>query len=229
MSKINKELRYIPAHELRVQTSPTGSKVLEGRAIVYNSKSQDLGGFIEVVAPGSVTASLRDNPDVLCLRDHNPSILLARTKSKTLTLTEDAQGLTFRCELPDTSQAADLVASIERGDLDGVSFGFKTVEDKWTNDGETLVRTLLKINLYEISPCSFPAYGDTSVSTRSCPIEFRSLLSATDEEDEIASVDCGCDCEDCLDGDHCEGDDCDYEEDSVRNLLLRLTVAKRLL
>src|SRR5215469_3192801 len=90
-----KELRYLPARELRVQTSPDGTRTLSGYAIVYNSLSNDLGGFTEIVAPGAVTESLANNPDVLCLRDHDSSILLGRTKSKTLTLTEDSVGLRF--------------------------------------------------------------------------------------------------------------------------------------
>lgn len=216
-----------------MQTSPDGSRTISGYAIVYNSPSQDLGGFIELVAPGAVTDSLRNSPDVLCLRDHDVSILLGRTISKTLTLTDDTTGLRFSCRLPDTSQASDLAASIDRGDLSGVSFGFVTEEDKWAagKDGN-VVRTLRKITLFEISPCSFPAYSASSV--RSCPPELRSQLRSRKNDDEDED-DCDCDCDACLAGDHdnCEFDcDPDVEDRSGRlnwseRTLLRIEVARR--
>ncbi len=225
-----REQLYLPARELRVQTSPDGSRIISGISIVYNTPSQDLGGFTEMVAPGAVTESLRNSPDVLCLRDHDVSILLGRTTSKTLTLTDDSTGLRFSCRLPNTTQASDLATSIDRGDLSGVSFGFVTEEDKWAADKDgNVVRTLLKITLLEISPCSFPAYSARSV--RSCPPELRSLLRSTkNDEDE-----CDCDCAACLNGDHedCEFD-CDGDEDrSTKRLswsertLLRIEVARR--
>ena len=208
MSK--REQLYQPARELRVQTSPDGSRVISGYAIRYNEPSSDLGGFTEIVAPGAVTETLKTNPDVLCLRDHDASLLMGRSKSKTLTLTEDAEGLRFSCRLPQTTQAADLATSIDRGDLDGVSFGFTTVEDKWASDGAgNVVRTLLKVILYEISPCSFPAYPSTSV--RSCPPELRGRLKLTKRN----SDGCDCDCYACSENDDCEScsdGSCDDEE-----------------
>lgn len=240
MSK--REQLYLPAKELRVQTSPDGSRTISGFAIVYNSPSQDLGGFTEIVAPGAVTESLRNSPDILCLRDHAVSLLMGRTTSKTLTLTDDAIGLRFSCRLPDTTQASDLATSIDRGDLSGVSFGFVTEEDKWVADEQgNVVRTLLKITLYEISPCSFPAYSASSV--RSCPPELRSRIRSKNEDDEEDS-ECGCNCSECLAGDHedCTSDDglCNFDGDdyddgdrSNRKLtwsertLLRIEVARR--
>jgi HK97 family phage prohead protease len=208
MSK-TRELRYQAAKELRVQTSPDGSRTISG-SILYNQPSQDLGGFTEILSPGVFNGSL--DGDILCLRDHSATLLMGRTKSKTLVLTDDAVGLRFRCTLPDTSQANDLAASIERGDLDGVSFGFRTIEDAWTSDGDgNIIRTLLKVTLFEISPCSFPAYPSSTVSVRSCPPQLRDKLKTTNRSNEDG---CDCDCSSCV-GDDCEGctmQDCDDEE-----------------
>lgn len=160
-----------------MQNSPDGARTISGYAVFYNSLSDDLGGFTERVAPGAFVDALTPGADVLALRDHDTTILLGRTKSGTLTLTHDAVGLRFSCKLPSTTQAADLATSIERGDLDGVSFGFVTLEDKWTNSTDGgLIRTLLKVNLLEISPCSFPAYSTSTVSIRSCPADLQGLL-----------------------------------------------------
>jgi HK97 family phage prohead protease len=238
-----KELRYQAAKELRVQTAADGSRTISGYAIRYNEPSVDLGGFTEIVAPGAVTESLKRNPSVLCLRDHDPSLLMGRTTAKTLTLTEDANGLLFLCKLPTTASANDLAESIDRGDLDGVSFGFSVPNggDKWSNDGSgNVVRTLLKIDLAEISPCSFPAYPSTSVSIRSCPPKLRSLLNRSQDDEDEDEDGCDCDCPECLDGDcadcsdpDCIDEDCEHGEDSARSvalfkLELRIALAKRL-
>jgi len=183
MSNNDKELRYLPARELRASTNADGSKNLSGYAIVYSSESTDLGGFVEIVAPGAVTESLANNPDVLMLRDHNPELLMGRTTSGTLTLTEDSIGVRFVCKLPQTTAAADLAISIERGDISGCSFGFVTLEDQWANSGDKLVRNLLRIKLLEISVVSFPAYSATSVAVRSKVESLRSVSNSAASEE----------------------------------------------
>ncbi|MBB5331791.1 HK97 family phage prohead protease [Tunturiibacter gelidoferens] len=172
---MNKETRFNPhSTELRVADTPEG-KWLEGYAIVWNSRSVDLGGFVEVVAPTALDESLKTNPDVLMLRDHDSSNVLGRAP-KTLTLTQDAKGLRFSCLLPNTQQANDLVESIRRQDVRSCSFGFVAVRDSWAKDhGGQRVRTLEQINLKETSVVTFPAYPDTSVATRS-------LASVTEAE-----------------------------------------------
>lgn len=174
------EVRTIPAQEMRVNTDADGTRSLSGYAAVFNSRSVDLGGFTEILAPGCFSRSLQNTPDVLMLRDHQSSLLMGRTKSGTLQLNEDANGLRFSCKLPDTTQAADLVRSIERGDLDGCSFGFYADNDEWKeNPRGTYTRTILEATLLEISAVSFPAYPSTSVSVRSVPPEIRARMDAT--------------------------------------------------
>lgn len=188
-----------------MQTSSDGSRTISG-TIYYNVGSEDLGGFTEYLAPGVFSDSLAG--DVLCLRDHDPKLLMGRTKAKTLTLTDSADALRFSCKLPQTSEAESLAASIERGDLDSTSFGFRTIEDVWTSDGEgNIIRTLLKVELFEVSPCSFPAYPSSSVSVRSCPANLKGKLKRSVRNDNG----CDCGCESCLDGqcDECEDDSCE--------------------
>jgi len=204
------EKRSIKATEIRIATGADGSKTLSGYAIIWDSPSVDLGGFNEVCSPGMCTRTLKENPDVLLLRDHNPSQLLGRTSAGTLTLTQDSKGLAFTATLPNTAIAADTVENIRLGNLDACSFGFNVPDggDKWTTtpDG-SIVRTLLDINLAEISVTSFAAYPATSVSLRSCPPSVRSLITRTNEEG------CDCDCPECLDDDceNCSMEDCDDE------------------
>jgi HK97 family phage prohead protease len=168
--------------EVRVATAADGVRTIEGM-IPYNSLSCDLGNFTEKIAPGAFADALKAGADVLCLRDHTESHLLGRTKSKTMTLKDSPEGLHYSVRLPKTSHATDLVESIERGDIDAASFGFVCKTDTWTADGAgKALRTLNKVELFEISPCSFAAYPASSVSTRSCPSELRSRLRGTSEK-----------------------------------------------
>lgn len=242
MSKPNKserEVRTLKTTELRVNTDSDGTRTLSGM-IPYNSPSFDLGGFTEIIAPSAFANALEPNADVLCLRDHDVSILLGRTKSKTLTLTNSDEGLRFTCKLPKTTQATDLAESVDRGDLDANSFGFSTIDDKWMADAAgNVVRTLLSVELFEISPCSFPAYPASQVSVRSCPVELRSKLKSDDPSNDLT---CQCDCTQCAGGDCgiCSDADCDdeycscpqskedrsqVEQDSNRRLAIRVGFA----
>lgn len=137
---------------------------LEGHAAVFNVPAQ-IGGFTETIRPGAFRASLL-NPklDVLALVDHDPGRLLARTSSGTLRLSEDARGLAFALDLPDTQLGRDVLALAERRDLGGMSFGFRAVDEAWpTRDA----RELRAVDLVEVSIVhAHPAYDQTSVSAR---------------------------------------------------------------
>ena len=201
--------------ELRTATTEDGSRTVTG-LIPYNSPSVDLGGFTELLAPGCFSAALEGTADVLALRDHDAKLLLGRTKSKTLTLTDSPEGLRYSIKLPKTTAAADLAESIDRGDLDSTSFGFVAIEDKWAVSGENVIRTLLSVELLECSPCSFPAYPASAVSVRSCPAEIRTRMQRRDSD-----ISCTCPCTECVDGDctncsdiGCECDGCDCTDNS---------------
>lgn len=124
----------------------------------------DIGQFRERIAPGAFAATLAENRDVLALAEHDATRVLARTRSGSLKLAETARGLEYSLMLPDTTIANDLRALAARGDLGGVSIGFRCVRDSWEGD----IRTLHEIELHEISIVSaFPAYPETTVALRS--------------------------------------------------------------
>jgi HK97 family phage prohead protease len=97
---------------------------LVGHAAIFNSPSQDLGGFTEIVKPGAFTRTLKTDRDPLALVQHMPQLVLGRRSAGTLKLTEDARGLAFEIDVPDTTTARDLLVSVERGDVRGASFAF---------------------------------------------------------------------------------------------------------
>ena len=93
--------------------------------------------------------------------------MLGRTKSGTLRLSEDAKGLKFEVDLPNTTLARDLSESLKRGDISQCSFGFIPTAESWDWEPEIPVRTINTVELHEISVVSIPAYEDTEVSLRS--------------------------------------------------------------
>lgn len=138
---------------------------ISGYGAVFNSESQDLGGFREKIAPGAFARSIKDNPEIVSLFNHESSMLLGRTGNGTLKVEEDKRGLYITVNPPE--HRMDVVNSIKRGDVPGMSFQFVVERDSWTGlDTKTPMRTLEEVRLMEVGPVVFPAYKDTVVSAR---------------------------------------------------------------
>tara|TARA_R110000744_G_scaffold260367_1_gene375332 strand:+ start:70 stop:1116 length:1047 start_codon:yes stop_codon:yes gene_type:complete len=138
-----------------------------GYAATFNRLSQNLGGFVERVAPGAFTKTVQE-ADVRALFNHEPDHLLGRSTTGTLRMSEDAHGLRYEIDLPPTTLGRDVAALLRRGDISGSSFGFRTIGDGWseTEDGYPL-RTLTEVALRDVGPVTFPAYSSTEASLRS--------------------------------------------------------------
>ena len=145
-------------------------RTLAGYAAVYGQDSREIAEsgrvFVERIAPGAFNATLSSGEDVKLYYNHDASMPLARTRSKTLTLKSDRSGLAFSAELPDTTLGRDVQTLIQRGDLSGeMSFGFMVEEDSWN---KTRTERLVKrAKLIEISIVQDAAYPQTSSSLRS--------------------------------------------------------------
>lgn len=149
--------------ELRFASgSSVEGRSLYGVAAPFGAETR-IADFREVIAPGAFTGTLADGHDVLALADHDTAKVLGRTSTGTLTLRETAAGLEYRLTLPDTTIGNDLRALAARGDLGGVSFGFRAIRDSWAGE----VRTLHEVELQEVSIVqAWPAYPTTTVSLR---------------------------------------------------------------
>jgi HK97 family phage prohead protease len=147
---------------------------LAGYAAVFDTPSQDLGGFIELVRPGAFTRTLKSERDPLALVQHQPELVLGRRSAGTLRLAEDGKGLAFEIDVPDTTAARDLLVSVRRGDVKGASFAFTTPQggDRWSMRGDQALRELLDVDLHEITVTAVPAYADTEVAVRSFQMKF---------------------------------------------------------
>lgn len=154
--------------EIIVETREDKPPRLRGHAALFNTLSEDLGGFREQIAPGAFAEAIgRD--DVRLLINHE-GLPLARSLSGTLSLSEDARGLAFEAELEESDpDVLRLLPKLSRGDVNQMSFGFsvKPGGQDWAKDDEgRTVRTLKKLRLFDVSVVTFPAYQQTDVALR---------------------------------------------------------------
>lgn len=211
----NQTERRFLTQEFRV--SADSSPKISGYAAVFDSPSEDLGWFTEEIDPKAFDTVMANGPDCRALWNHNPDVILGRTKSGTLTLSVDARGLAYSIDPPDTQAARDLIVSMKRGDISQSSFGFRVSRDQWTDNPDgTVSRRILEVaELVDVSPVCYPAYAATSSSVRSipdsCPVEIRSRFEKRDDPD--ADPSCSCDCGQCQAGSCslCSDSDCDDE------------------
>jgi HK97 family phage prohead protease len=162
------ETRRITFNQFELRAAASGNGMtFSGYAAVFNSDSEPLP-FIERIMPGAFAKSLKSRNNIRMYMNHDSSMLLGTTKSKTVRLTEDTKGLYVDADLPDTSVGRDLSVLMQRGDVDSMSFGFTVPQggDRWSDDGSR--RELKQIRLYEVSVVTgFPAYAATSAQVRS--------------------------------------------------------------
>jgi HK97 family phage prohead protease len=136
-----------------------------GYASVFNSPSEDLGGFIEYVAPGAFKRSLQSRNEVKLLWNHDSGEPLASLRGGTMQLVEDNRGLKVTAKLPNTTRGRDVAELLRTNVINTMSFGFNVIKDSWSSDGKT--RTLESVRLFEVSVVSFAAYPSTTAQVRS--------------------------------------------------------------
>ena len=142
-----------------------GDFVVVGKALSYGKQAPNdrLGkGYTEMIAAGAFREWLGTSPDVKCLKNHNPDLILGRTKSSTLTLQDGPDALRFRVQLDKSSQAhRDIYAQVQRGDLNECSFAFVCHSEAMQpgTDGQQ-VRVVKKADLLDVSIVTYPFYSD---------------------------------------------------------------------
>lgn len=175
------EIRTFILKELRVTQEEDQPKI-SGYAAVFNVLSDDLGGFREKVLPGAFEKSIRED-DIRALWNHDPNYVLGRNTAGTLKLEEDEHGLKIEIDPPETQYARDLMASMKRGDVDQMSFGFYTISDNWHKEEDQVVRDLVKAKLFDVSPVTFPAYPQTVVHARDILNANQAAIDALSQKD----------------------------------------------
>jgi len=158
----NAEVRTFDVQDLELRMDGDKPTVV-GYGAVFNSQSNDLGGFREFIAPGAFDGRLED--DVRFLVNHDANLILARTTNGTLRLSVDEKGLRYEADLPNTSTARDLMELLKNGTISQSSFAFTVEEDSWEVKDGMNIRTIDKVSqLFDVSSVVFPAYSSASSS-----------------------------------------------------------------
>lgn len=153
--------------EVDVESLDTRGRTVHGHAAVYGATSEDLGGFRERIAPGAFAGVLADPAvDVRALLNHDANQVLGRTRSGTLRLFDEARGLRFELDLPDSPLGQNVRTAVDRGDVDGASFRFAVGEEEWAEDVRT-VRTVAELR--DVTIATYPAYPAAAIELRSRP------------------------------------------------------------
>lgn len=163
---MEKEIRNIG--EIRANAE---SRNVDGYAMVFNTLSENLGGFREQILPEAVDGII-EKSDVMAVLNHDASRgILARSRygNGSLTLEADEKGLRYTFDAPRTALGDECLEYLRRGDITQSSFAFVVAEDSWEKQSDgTYIRTIRKFDrLFDVSPVFTPAYAETSVSCRS--------------------------------------------------------------
>jgi HK97 family phage prohead protease len=197
MEPSTREFRFTSRPEVRAEGS---GRFISGHAAVFNTTA-DIGGmFLERVKPGAFARAIREKQNVACLLNHDPNLLLGRVSNGTLSLKEDTKGLWFRCDVAKTSAGEDALAMVRTQLLGECSFGMIVTKDEWTTAADPSggrprdLRTILDLNLFDVSAVTYPAYSGTNVGAdegarmafmfpsgtpSSAPLELRSRIAQT--------------------------------------------------
>jgi HK97 family phage prohead protease len=169
--------------DVDVQDLDTRGRTVHGYAALYDTLSEDLGGYRERIAPGAFAGVL--DADVRALLNHSPNEVLGRTKSGTLRLFDEERGLRFELDLPDSPLGQNMRTAISRGDLDGASFRFEVGDEAWNGD----VRTIKTIKeLRDVTLATYPAYPAASVELRTKPTTSKEETMDTSTATEVQEV-----------------------------------------
>lgn len=164
---MNREQRMMRTASTQFNTrDDDGNLAIEGYFAVFNS-NYDIGDKMsESIAPGAFDNTIAD--DIRALINHDTTLVLGRTKAGTLQLRTDSHGLWGHIDInPNDSDAMNLYNRVQRGDVDQCSFGFDSLNEEtdFREDG-SVHWTIKEVKLYEVSPCTFPAYEETSIAAR---------------------------------------------------------------
>jgi HK97 family phage prohead protease len=168
--RMTRQIRSIHA-ELKTRADEGQEMFIEGYFAVFGRETELWPGAFEEIAPGAFDETLGN--DIRALINHDTTLVLGRNKAGTLELKTDSYGLWGRVKInPNDSDAVNVYERVKRGDVDQCSFGFNILaeETDWRDDG-TVKWTVTKVDLHEVSVCTFPAYEQTGIQARKAQVE----------------------------------------------------------
>lgn len=164
---MSRDIRQVRSTATQFNTRDDGGNLaIEGYFAVFDSSYEIAPGMSESIAPGAFDKTL--SGDIRALINHDTTLVLGRTKANTLQLRTDSHGLWGHIDInPNDSDAMNLYNRVQRGDVDQCSFGFDIISEEtdFREDG-SVHWTIKEVELYEVSPCTFPAYEETNIAAR---------------------------------------------------------------
>lgn len=179
------EFRTVVAEDLRAEQTEDKKPRLVGYAALFNTEAVIGDMFRESIRKGAFSRPIKEKQDVRALLNHDENYVFGRTKSGTLTLEEDDKGLRMELDPPDTQWAKDIITSVNRGDIDQMSFSFIPKKVEWQaarEDGGLDLREIVDVDLRDVAIVTFPAYEGTSVSTRSADDVYEEYKASKEEQ-----------------------------------------------
>ena len=162
---LNKRHAYFKS-ELKTRAEGESDKFIEGYFAVFNQETELWQGCFEKIATGAFDNSIKNN-DIRCLFNHDSGFVLGRTASNTLELRVDSHGLWGRVKInANDTQAMDIYARVERGDISGCSFGFNPLKESYEDRNNGTLWIVEEADTAEVSICTFPAYPQTEIQAR---------------------------------------------------------------
>jgi HK97 family phage prohead protease len=172
MAVIERRFVQQDAANVRVETREDGKPRINGYAARYydgtpGTEYELWSGMRERIMPGAFDKAVGDGADVRALFNHDANQVLGRTKAGTLRLSADERGLPYEVDPPDTTTGRDVTELIRRGDVSGSSFAFRATDETWKKENGLDIREIRGVELFDVSPVTYPAYEGTSVQVRS--------------------------------------------------------------
>lgn len=188
-----RERRSVQACEFRMESDEesTGQQIA-GHAAVFDTETPIGDMFSEIVRPGAFARAIRDGQDVRALFNHDENHVLGRTRNGTLRLNEDARGLAVEIDPPNTQTGRDVIELIRRGDVSQMSYAFIVKQEKWTErGGGKPLREVLDLDLYDVSPVTYPAEITTEVGLRSAESVWADHVQSLESQKGKSDADAG--------------------------------------
>lgn len=189
--------------EQRAEGDESPPKIV-GYGAVYYDGTEDTeyvlwddsyGRAVERIMPGAFSGVIQRPDDVRCLFNHNPDHLLGRTASKTMALTLDQKGLRYEVKPPKSAIAETVMENLRRGDINGSSFNFnvpnggeRVISERDADGRRMIVRELLSLEVFDVGPVTFAAYGGATAEARGGIVGLADLRKRIDRADLPAVI-----------------------------------------
>lgn len=164
---MKKRNSYIATQFETREEQESGDLILSGYFIRFDEETELWPGYFEVIKRAGVEEAIK-NADIRALFNHDDNLVLGRTGNSTVSLKVDDKGLygdiIINRKDPDAMGA---YARVQRGDIVGCSFGFMPIKvDTIEREDGSYLDTVLELEIFEVSPCTFPAYPQTEIAAR---------------------------------------------------------------